>query len=331
MSKKKYEHLVDEWIRLYEEKDKSLREIAEEHPATRKTISRYLQEEGVNTTQRKYENKIDEWTRLYTKEGLSVTEIAEECSANSSTVSSYLQKEGVTKPGRYHHLVEKWASLYEDGNQLKEIAGQFNVAPSTVSKYLNNAGIDTGPDEEKPIDEWVYLYEKKQLSTREIAKRHDHSSDTIARHLKEAGVQINPYGRNEEITKDLLLSKVNRSGQCWTWETDLKGKDAYPAVTIDGKRKTAHRAAYKLWNGNIPEGHVVRHKCDNKLCIRPAHLETGTHQENLNDQQKLIEQFHALTQDDLRDILGREEEDWLQIAEDHDVRLATIRYILEEK
>jgi hypothetical protein len=67
------------------------------------------------------------------------------------------------------------------------------------------------------------------------------------------------------------------------------------------------------------------------MCVNPDHLELGTTKDNINDYHQLPKDLHALTQDDLRDILGREEEDWLEIAKDHDVRLATVRYILEEK
>ena len=43
------------------------------------------------------------------------------------------------------------------------------------------------------------------------------------------------------------------------------------------------RIFYKECFGEIPEGMIVRHKCDNPLCINPEHLELGTHQDNTND------------------------------------------------
>lgn len=46
------------------------------------------------------------------------------------------------------------------------------------------------------------------------------------------------------------------------------------------------RIFYKECFGEIPKGMVVRHKCDNPLCINPEHLELGTHQDNTNDKIK---------------------------------------------
>lgn len=44
-----------------------------------------------------------------------------------------------------------------------------------------------------------------------------------------------------------------------------------------------HHLAYEVKNGPIPEGMVVRHKCDNTRCCNPDHLVVGTQTENVND------------------------------------------------
>ena len=44
-----------------------------------------------------------------------------------------------------------------------------------------------------------------------------------------------------------------------------------------------HRAAWLVTYGSIPDGLVVRHKCDNPPCCNPEHLELGTHQQNVQD------------------------------------------------
>lgn len=50
-----------------------------------------------------------------------------------------------------------------------------------------------------------------------------------------------------------------------------------------GAKKYAHRWVYESVYGKIPKGLVVRHRCDNRVCIRLSHLELGTVADNVHD------------------------------------------------
>lgn len=57
----------------------------------------------------------------------------------------------------------------------------------------------------------------------------------------------------------------------------------YGLMSIERKLIYAHRLSYTIFKGQIPEGLLVRHSCDNTLCVNPNHLLIGTHKENTND------------------------------------------------
>ena len=80
---------------------------------------------------------------------------------------------------------------------------------------------------------------------------------------------------------DRFKDKVMADDGCWSFNGYKSGGYAY---YYDGTRDVrAHRYAYELWKGDIPEGSVVMHSCDNKGCVNPAHLTAGTQQQNILD------------------------------------------------
>ena len=73
------------------------------------------------------------------------------------------------------------------------------------------------------------------------------------------------------------------SDECLIWPYSTRGT-GYGQVSIGrGKADYAHRVAYRLSKGEIPEGKLVMHSCDVKKCINPRHLLAGTNDENIRD------------------------------------------------
>ena len=69
--------------------------------------------------------------------------------------------------------------------------------------------------------------------------------------------------------------------RCWLWKGGLS-QAGYGRYQIHKSRtKIAHRLAYELVIGPIPEGLVLDHLCRRRNCVKPTHLEAVTNLENI--------------------------------------------------
>lgn len=71
---------------------------------------------------------------------------------------------------------------------------------------------------------------------------------------------------------------------CWLWQGKVnKRRMGYGVLKWRTKEKRAHRVAYELTHGAIPDGMMVLHKCDTPPCCNPSHLFLGTAADNCRD------------------------------------------------
>jgi hypothetical protein len=113
-------------------------------------------------------------------------------------------------------------------------------------------------------------------------------------------------GRNQTV-EQRFWGKVARRGpdECWMW-TGLPKATGYGYLTVDRRHIPAHRLSWSINNGrDIPDGLWVLHSCDTPMCVNPAHLRLGDHQENMRDVARRLRaagernSFHKLTEADV--------------------------------
>lgn len=112
----------------------------------------------------------------------------------------------------------------------------------------------------------------------------------------------------------LFWSKVEKSDGCWMWRGNIS-TGGYGAFRVGRGYRKAHRIAWYLANGPIPEWADICHHCDNPGCVNPAHLFAGTTRDNIVDMERKGRARHPrgesggrakLTESDVKRIRGAE-------------------------
>jgi Autographiviridae endonuclease len=83
---------------------------------------------------------------------------------------------------------------------------------------------------------------------------------------------------------DKILLREDNECKPWVGAVNSRGYGSFK--TLDNKIESAHRVAWRIEKGPIPDGLHVLHKCDNKLCMNTNHMWLGTHEENIRDAAK---------------------------------------------
>lgn len=81
---------------------------------------------------------------------------------------------------------------------------------------------------------------------------------------------------------------------CWLWLGTVNAKNGYGYAPLGRRsaRQLAHRLSYEAFVGPIPSGLHIDHRCHNRVCVNPDHLEAVTQQVN-NARQRTHTNHHA--------------------------------------
>ncbi|MBT2537218.1 HNH endonuclease [Arthrobacter sp. ISL-69] len=82
-------------------------------------------------------------------------------------------------------------------------------------------------------------------------------------------------------------AKVDKSEGCWDW-TACTDRHGYGRFTIKHSAYVAHRVAYAMMAGPIPDSMEIDHACHNRACVRPDHLRLATRKQNAENPAGLV-------------------------------------------
>ena len=95
--------------------------------------------------------------------------------------------------------------------------------------------------------------------------------------------------------EERFWSRARKTSRCWLW-TGERGADGYGRFTRSPTSGTrlAHRIAYELLVGPIPEGMMLDHiVCQNRQCVKPAHLRLVTQSESASQNSRRAKRWSS--------------------------------------
>ncbi len=132
----------------------------------------------------------------------------------------------------------------------------------------------------------VVIYQQDNAeSRREYSRKWVRSSGRVRQYPCEkcGKLTYKKYKRSFCSDECRFMSYVLVTDDCWLWKGPVN-RGGYGKLSFRKKKTvTAHRVSYLLFKGEIEDDLLVCHSCDIRPCVKPAHLWTGSHMENMID------------------------------------------------
>lgn len=194
---------------------------------------------------------------------------------------------------------------------------------------------------EKDIEQLSKLVDKK--TNTELSHIFNVSNSSIEHVLQRYNLKRNSDKYKQKDIGYYEQENNNLGTPCHICTSHQISPNGYPMKKVKGKKSIMARYVYEeYYKKEISKGLMIRHRCDNKLCINPLHLELGTHMDNMQDKidrnrQHKGEQINTaqLTEQQVREIRKtlaiRKYGDIRRVAKEYAVSTAAISNILRNK
>lgn len=89
-----------------------------------------------------------------------------------------------------------------------------------------------------------------------------------------------PELQPKPTVRERIKAGSRETGGCWIWVRAMSSS-GYGSISVDGRIRNAHKAAYEAFIGPVPAGKVLDHLCRTTACVNPSHLEPVTQSTNV--------------------------------------------------